>query len=144
METAGFQTGPILFRTPSSGIAAESATLKTLKTAYMKTTIENTPGSDCQERLVRDLTGITPRKRGKILRMMERLQEELADNGMIVFCGGCNDDAILVHEETGISLGVAHGYGVWMGGDWDERYHHGLSYNPNVSRTAGNFANKEI
>ena len=104
---------------------------------------DNPLKAGCEKRLVRDLTGITPRKRDKILRMMERLQEELADNGMIVFCGGCNDDAILVHEETGISLGDASGYGVWMGGDWNEKYYKGVTYNPDVSRTAGNFANSK-
>ena len=93
-------------------------------------------------RLVRDLTGVAPRKRDKILRMMERLQEELADNGLVVFCGGGLDDALLVHEETGIYLGAAQGCGVWMGGDWSERQSAGgVTYNPDVSPTAGNFAN---
>ena len=95
---------------------------------------------EIKNKVIRELTDVTPRELAKILRMMEELQNALYDLGCGVFCGGCNDDAVLVHEETGIKLGGVHGYGVWMGGDWNEKQSVlGIDYNEDVSSTAGNF-----
>jgi hypothetical protein len=95
---------------------------------------------EIKNKVIRELTDVTPRELAKILRMMEELQNELYDSGCAVFCGGCKDDAVLVHEETGIKLGGVHGYGVWMGGDWNEKQSVlGVDYNEDVSSTAGNF-----
>lgn len=97
-----------------------------------------------QERLVRDLTGITPRKRDKILRMIEKLEDELDDNGLVMFGGNCNDNAILLHRETGIVLGHVANYGVFMGGDLPLDFAaSGIEYSRDLSPTSGDFANAQ-
>jgi hypothetical protein len=93
-------------------------------------------------RLVRDLTGLTSRKRDKILRMIDKLEEELDDNGLVLFGGGSSDGAILLHRDTGVVLGHVSNYGVFMGGDlplsWTAD---GIEYSRDLSPTSGNFAN---
>lgn len=97
------------------------------------------------QRLVRELTGITPRKRDKILRMVERLEDELDDSGLVLFCGGTNDYALLVHRETGIQLGFVGNYEVFMGGDLPvNTLPNGIQYSRDVSSTSGDFANSEL
>lgn len=92
--------------------------------------------------LVRDLTGITLRKREKILRMINQLEDELDDHGLILFGGGSNDGAILMHLETGIVLGHVSNYGVFMGGDLPLKWTaDGIEYSRDLSPTSGDFAN---
>ncbi|MFT3992503.1 MAG: hypothetical protein QM680_13970 [Luteolibacter sp.] len=112
----------------------------------MKTKSENTPEQaakpGCVKRLVRDLTGISDRKRSKIIRMIERLEEELDDNDLVVFCGNCNDEAYLMHRETGIWLGTVGNCSVFMGGDLPiNRLPNGIEYSRDLSPTSGDFAN---
>lgn len=97
------------------------------------------------DRLVRDLTGIAPRKRDKILRMIEKLEDELDDAGLVMFSGGSRDGAILLHRETGISIGYVGNYGVFMGGDLPLRYlPNGIEYSSDLSPSAGDFANVKV
>lgn len=85
-------------------------------------------------------TGVSVRTFKKIARLAIELQDALARNGLVLFCGSSNDDAALAHRETGILLG-AFSEPVWMGGDWNERHSSsGVRYNPYLSPTAGQFA----
>jgi hypothetical protein len=59
---------------PSSGIAAESATSKTLTPMKSENNTENTAGSDCQERLVRPLERV---------RFANGLEATLQDDGTL-------------------------------------------------------------
>lgn len=52
------------------------------------------------------------------LRMMATLSEFLDRNGLVLFCGGCNDRAVLIHQESGLVLGQ-DSTPVWMGGDFN-------------------------
>lgn len=110
-----------------------------------KNIAEQRTSSHWEQRLVSDLTGLNPRKRDKILRMIEKLETELCENGLVVFGGGCNDNAILLDRETGIVLGHVANYGVFMGGclplTWtsDE-----IEYSRDLSPTSGDFANVKV
>jgi hypothetical protein len=93
-------------------------------------------------RLVRDLTGLTPRKRDKILRMIDQLEDELDNSGLVMFSGNCTDQAILMHRETGIVLGRVDNLGVFLGGDIPtHQTADGIEYSYDISPTSGDFAN---
>ena len=86
-----------------------------------------------------ELTKVSKVKCRKILRMIAKLEEELNQNGLVLFSGFSQDDAILFHRETGIQLGHVGNFGVFMGGDASVYRHDGVAFSPEISPSAGNF-----
>lgn len=68
----------------------------------------------------------------------KKLAEMLDKNGLVIFAGGCNDFAVIVHRETGILVGYEK-TPVWMGGDLNVDEKNGVEYCPSISPTAGYF-----
>ncbi|MCK9587753.1 MAG: hypothetical protein M0Q93_00135 [Terrimicrobiaceae bacterium] len=74
-----------------------------------------------------------------IKKQAEKLAEMLDANGLVLFSGGCNDFAVIIHRETGILLGQ-ESTSVWMGGDLNTDEKDGVEYCPSISPTAGDFS----
>ena len=78
----------------------------------------------------------------KVLRSLKRrlgtIADDLEAHGLILFSGHSSSDARIIHEETGIVVGDVRGH-CWEGGDPDYRWHEGIEWTPDASRTAGDF-----
>lgn len=82
------------------------------------------------------------KQQAKILKMLSCLSVELEKSGIVVFSGGCNDYAVLIHRETGMILGQ-DSTSVWMGGDLNVEEINGIQYCKTVTPSAEGFFNQQ-
>jgi hypothetical protein len=81
--------------------------------------------------------GAKKQKVKEVLKLMATLADLMEDEGMYLFCGGCNDHAVLCSDHGGVILGIQH-TPVWMGGDFNQKTKGGVDYEASNVR-AGEF-----